>query len=177
MSLKEESYRRQGQDLKDRLSKLKPLNVPKRLVRPETEVIGLSTPEMSEKRDISKEESPSVENVSKRVSQLRQEIAKALVSKDVVDLSIKNRDKALDAVELSSVDQFSLVGQILRDRKLEQETEKLRMEVVRLLASKKPGGLVDSDFCRFPSPGQIFFLKLLSNMGNCIAAEKQLLHS
>ena len=153
MSLKEESYRRQGQELKDRLAKLKPLNGPKRLVRQETEAVGLSTPEMSEKRDISKEESPSVDNISKRVLQLRQEIARALVSKDVVDLSHKNRERVTTDDELPSVDQFSLVGHILRDKKLGLDTEKLRMEVVRLLASKKPGGLVDADFCRFPSPG------------------------
>jgi len=161
MSLKQEAYRKQGEDLKNRLAKLKPLNGPKRLVRPEAEAVGLLTPEMSEKRDISKEESASIDDVTKRVAHLRQKIGEALVSKAVVDLSNKNRATLPDAdaggAELSTVDQFSLAGQILRDKKLEQETEKLRMEVVRLMASRKPGGQVDSDLCRFPSPGKTGF--------------------
>ena len=156
MSLKEESYRKQGEDLKRRLAKLKPLSAPKTLVRPQPESVGLSTPEMSEKRDISKEETPSIDDVSKRVSQLRQRIGEALVSKDVVELSNKHRVHvaASGDVEQSSFDQFSGFGQILRDKKLEQETDRLRMEVVRLIASRKPGGQIDSDFCRFPSPGK-----------------------
>ena len=157
MSLKEESYRKQGQDLKRRLAKLKPLSAPKRLVRhPEAESVGLSTPEMSEKRDISKEETPSIDDVSKRVSQLRQKIGEALVSTDVVELSNKHRARvdASGDIEHPYFDQFSSFGQILRDKKLEQETDRLRMEVVRLIASRKPGGQIDSDFCRFPSPGK-----------------------
>ena len=159
MSLKEENYRRQGEDLRSRLAKLKPLSGPKRLVRQEVEAVGLSTPEMSEKRDISKEESPSIDDVSKRVTNLRQKISEALVSKSVVNLSSKSRvsDEIANVdvgVDHGSVDQM-MVSQILRDKRLEQETERLRMEVVRLMASRKPGGQVDSDLCRFPSPGEI----------------------
>jgi hypothetical protein len=73
--------------LKNRLAKLKPLTAPKKLVRRDAEAVGLSTPEMSEKRDISKEETASIDDVSKRVVQLRQKIGEALVSKDIVDLS------------------------------------------------------------------------------------------
>jgi len=137
-------------EIDSRLAKLKPLSAPKRLVRPqaETSTVGLSTPEMSEKRDISKEETPSIDDISKRVFQLRQKVGEALVSKDVVELSnMKNRSD----ISGENVDHF--VGDILREKKFEQESDRLRMEVVRLIASRKPGGQIDSDFCRFPSPG------------------------
>ena len=156
MSLKAENYQRQGDDLRHRLAKLKPLSGPKRLVRQEVESVGLSTPEMSEKRDISKEESPSIDDVTKRVTNLRQKINEALVSKSVVNVSSKSRvsfDSANADADHGSVDQ-TVVTQILRDKRLEQETDRLRMEVVRLMASRKPGGQVDSDLCRFPSPGE-----------------------
>ncbi len=109
---------------------------------------------MSEKRDISKEETPSIDDISKRVLQLRQKVVEALLSKDVVDLSkMKNRS---DISAGENVDHF--VGDILREKKFEQESDRLRMEVVRLIASRKPGGQIDSDFCRFPSPGNNFFI-------------------
>ena len=140
--------------MKNRLAKLKPLSAPKRLIRSIGAEPSLSTPEMSEKRDISKEETPSVDDVSKRVSQLRQKIGEALVSQDVVQLSSTNKHRT-NVDTTCAVDHNNMcVGQILRDKKFELESEKLRMEVVRLIASRKPGGQIDSDFCRFPSPGK-----------------------
>ena len=35
---------------------------------------------------------------------------------------------------------------------LQKDTEHLRLEVARLLASKKPGGQVEADFAQFPTP-------------------------
>jgi hypothetical protein len=60
-----------------------------------------------------------------------------------------------------------VISDFLRDKKLEQETDRLRLEVVRLIASKKPGGQIDSDFCRFPSTGQflIFTLQIIAIVG------------
>ena len=140
--------------MKNRLAKLKPLSAPKRLIRPSAEAT-LSTPEMSEKRDISKEETPSLDDVSKRVSQLSQKIGEALVSKDVIELSSTNKHRT-NVDTTCAVDHNNMcVGQILRDKKFEQESERLRMEVIRLIASRKPGGQIDTDFCRFPSPGKI----------------------
>ncbi len=47
-----------------------------------------------------------------------------------------------------------LMAQTLRSKKLEIEGEKLKMEIVRLIAARKPGGQIEADFCKFPSKGR-----------------------
>ena len=37
-------------------------------------------------------------------------------------------------------------------KQIKDEAEQLRIEVARLIASRKPGGQVEADFCKFPSP-------------------------
>ena len=164
--VKEESYRRQGEELRNRLAKMKPLIVPKKLVRGisanvranEGQVVSPESP-ASEKRDISKEDTPSLDELIRKVGNLRQKIDTALVSVNVIDLSdksnksvIKQRKEDVDLMSLAGSGRKDLVLKQLREKQLKDEAEQLRLEVVRLLASRKPGGLVDADFCKFPSP-------------------------
>ena len=39
----------------------------------------------------------------------------------------------------------------VRDRSLQTEAERLRLDVARFVASKRLGGEVEADFCKFPS--------------------------
>ena len=45
-----------------------------------------------------------------------------------------------------------LIIRSLQEKQIKDEAEQLRLEVARLIASRKPGGLVEADFCKFPSP-------------------------
>ena len=156
LSAKEECYRRQGEDLKRRLTKMKPLIVPRKLVRGVD--IGTSTvsPESpaSEKRDISKEETPSLDELIRKVGNLRQKIDTALVSASVIDLSNKHNKRAdgVDLMATAGSARKDLILKSLRDKQIKDEFEQLRLEVARLIASRKPGGQVEADFCKFPTP-------------------------
>ena len=157
LSAKEECYRRQGEDMKRRLSKMTPLVIPKKLVRGVETVPLTVTPESPacEKRDISKEETPSLDELIRKVGNLRQKIDTALVSASVVDLSNKNpkgQDKGIDLMATAGSARKDLIIKSLREKQLKDETEQLRLEVARLIASRKPGGQVDADFCKFPTP-------------------------
>ena len=157
LSAKEECYRRQGEDLKRRLSKMTPLVIPKTLVRGVDTTSVNVTPESPacEKRDISKEETPSLDELIRKVGNLRQKIDTALVSASVVDLSKKNKklpDKGIDLMTTAGSARKDLIIKALREKQLKDETEQLRLEIARLIASRKPGGQVDADFCKFPTP-------------------------
>merc|ERR1711974_322097 len=45
-----------------------------------------------------------------------------------------------------------LVVRAVRDKSLREESERLRLDVARFMASKRVGGEVEADFCKFPSP-------------------------
>ena len=157
LSAKEECYRRQGEDMKQRLAKMTPLVVPKKLVRGVDIAPSAMSPESPacEKRDISKEETPSLDELIRKVGNLRQKIDTALVSASVVDLSskqAKNRDKGIDLMATAGSSRKDLIIKALREKQLKDEFEQLRIESARLIASRKPGGQVDADFCKFPTP-------------------------
>jgi len=78
-----------------------------------------------------------------------------LVSASVVDLSKKNQklpDKGIDLMTTAGSARKDLIIKALREKQLKDETEQLRLEIARLIASRKPGGQVDADFCKFPTP-------------------------
>lgn len=188
LDLKEKSYRRQGEELQQRMAKLKPIVVPKKLTRLQvccyftldlkkkfdiqfintlktflfhTQVQEndnhTPTPETCEKRDISKEETPTADILSKKVALLQQKVVENLIAKNVVELS-RRKIHCETAGTTTDVDaprpSDQLMAQSLRSKKLEIEGEKLKMEIVRLIASKKPGGQIEADFCKFPSKGK-----------------------
>jgi len=118
------------------------------------------TPEACEKRDISKEETPTVDILSRKVSILQQKVVENLIANNVVELSRRKivSESSGHSVEIDSPrPSDQLMAQTLRSKKLEMEGEKLKMEIVRLIASKKPGGQIEADFCKFPSKGKGFF--------------------
>ena len=78
-SLREESYRRKGEALHARLAKMKPIIVPSKIQE-------IQSPN-GEKKDVSKEDVTSVDDLAKKVNNLRNRINSAMTSKNVVDLS------------------------------------------------------------------------------------------
>jgi len=143
--------------MKRRLAKMKPLIVPKKLVRGLDFGPTTVSPESpaSEKRDISKEETPNLDELIRKVGNLRHKIDTALVSASVIDLSNRHKNKRQDGIDImatAGAPRKDLVIKYLRDKQIRDEAEQLRLEVARLIASRKPGGQVDADFCKFPSP-------------------------
>ena len=72
-------FRRKGEELKQKLAKMKPIIVPS------ASCIEIKSP-IQEKKDMSKEDVASLDDLSKRLTGLRNKINKAMVSKSVVDL-------------------------------------------------------------------------------------------
>ena len=156
LSTKEECYRRQGEELKRRLSRMKPLIIPKKMVRGLDVAPSTISPESPacEKRDISKEETPSLDELIRKVGNLRQKIDTALTSASVVKLSDRHTNKAegVDPMATAGSARKDLIIRSLQEKQIKDEAEQLRLEVARLIASRKPGGQVEADFCKFPSP-------------------------
>lgn len=111
VTMKENSHRVQGEEMRRRLANMKPLQVPKKL---------LPASPGTEKADESKEDkSPDIAELMKRATVLRSEINKTLLSPKVVDLRKKGSIEAVSA----------LVHQQAKHQKLKQEAEKLQLEV------------------------------------------------
>ena len=145
LSIKEASYRRKSEQMQMRLARMKPITVPQRL----------TLPSPTEKRDASKEDTPTLEDLNRRLGSLKQRVDSALASANVIDLSDKSKQqKQVADVSGNFADtaRKDLITQAIRDKSLKVESEKLRLEVARFLASRRPGGEVEADFCKFPSP-------------------------
>ncbi len=132
-ALKEESYRRKGEEMRQRLLKMKPLTVPS-MARIQNKVAE----DKKEKADASKEDVPSMSELSHKVQALQARIKDALAKKEVVDLGNKSKT----ASETNALEKLEL----------RRETDRLRLEIARLVASRKPGGIVQADFTQFPTP-------------------------
>ena len=146
-SLREESYRRQGQALQQRLAKMKPIVVPSK------SSLEAQSPN-GEKKDFSKEDLTSVDELAKKVSHLRTRINSAITSKNVVDLT--SGGNATKVKESDEIPAFTPTTKQMDSKmlayELQKDTEHLKLEVARLVASKKPGGQVEADFAQFPTP-------------------------
>ena len=141
-SLREESYRRKGEALHARLAKMKPIRVP-------TKIQEIQSPN-GEKKDVSKEDVTTVDDLAKKVNNLRNRINSAMTSKNVVDLS---QPMVKPTTEIPAFTPMTKnVDEKMLAFELQKDTEHLRLEVARLLASKKPGGQVEADFAQFPTP-------------------------
>ena len=135
---------------------MKPLIIPKKMVRGLDVAPSTISPESPacEKRDISKEETPSLDELIRKVGNLRQKIDTALTSASVVNLSDRHTNKAegVDPMATAGSARKDLIIRSLQEKQIKDEAEQLRLEVARLIASRKPGGQVEADFCKFPSP-------------------------
>lgn len=131
-AMREKSYVKETNDLNQRMSKLKPLTVPK-LFMP-----------AQEKCDDSKDDIPEIAALMKRAEKLRSEVNSALTTPKVINLS--NRHAVPDA-EIMAL----MLAQRAKQEKLKQEAEQLQLDVARLRAAKKFGGQVKADWTDFPS--------------------------
>ncbi len=145
-SLRQDSYRRQGQELQQRLAKMKPIVVPTKTN------LEVQSPN-GEKKDFSKEDLASVDDLAKKVSKLRNRINIAITSKSVLDLSSRQvlAKKSPEILAFTPTTSKPMDPHMLAYQ-LQKDTEHLRLEVARLLASKRPGGQVEADFAQFPTP-------------------------
>jgi len=184
LSIKEESYRRRSEEMRKRLARMKPITVPKRIVGAASGGVNslaassekanaptasvpllekmVSSP--TEKRDISKEETPSLDDLCRRLSTFKTKVDYALTSTKVVDLTARSKStkEQVDLITCSGGDAVDydmaagsgrkdLIARAVRDKSLQAEAEKLRLDVARFMASKTLGGEVEADFCKFPS--------------------------
>jgi hypothetical protein len=126
---------------------MRPLTVPN--LRP----AEVGSPTSSEKKDMSKEDVASVDDLSRKVIGLRSKINRALTSLKVIDL---NQPQIQNQQQQSEIPAFiptsNLINRGLQEREFQRETEQLRLEVARLVASKKAGGQIEADFANFPTP-------------------------
>lgn len=87
----------------------------------------------------------------------------ALTSTKVVDLTARSKStkEQVDMIVASGGDTVDydgcgggrkdLIARAVRDKGLKAEAERLRLDVARFVASKRLGGEVEADFCKFPS--------------------------
>ncbi|CAB4059694.1 DCTN1 [Lepeophtheirus salmonis] len=153
ITLKEMSYVRQGEDLRHRMLKLKPIILPKKKHHFEEEYV-------EEKKDLSKDDiennleqqktitaaDNSITDLVKRVKNLRNEVNSALLSPmEVIDLQAK--PYTCEKTQL-----LHLAERRIREKKLRRAVEELSLRVAKLTASRYPGGEVSTDLnVTFPS--------------------------
>ncbi len=154
VTLKENSYRQQGDDMKQRMAKMKPLRLPKRSL---AAAAAAATPSGDEKQDLSKEaesvaaaaaganSSAEVIELMKRANHLKTALDNALLSSSSVPVDLKKRTCSEEAAA-------ALLTRRTKQRLLEEEAARLQLEVARLKAARVPGGQVQADICTFPSP-------------------------
>ena len=73
------SFRRKGEELKQKMARMKPIIVPS------ASRIEINSP-TQEKKDVSKEDVDTLDDLSKRLAVLRARINKAMTSKNIVNL-------------------------------------------------------------------------------------------
>merc|ERR1740128_703081 len=131
-SLQHSKARLQGQDIRERLAKLKPIKIPKK-------TIG----ELSEKTDKGKESASELGDLMRRCNTARSDLFSLLCSQSVVDLSRPpgtslKTDKGVQEREL-------------REAALRSEVDKLSLKTAKLMTGKLDGGTVSSSFGSFAS--------------------------
>jgi hypothetical protein len=139
VTLKENSYKQKGEEMMERMAKMKPLRIPRR-----TTISDTDTKEGEEKQDKSKDES-EILDLMRRANHLKSAINNNLVSASSVTVDLKKKTCSQDAA-------CSLLSRRSRQTRLAEEASRLQLEVARLKASRVPGGEVSADLCNFPSP-------------------------
>jgi len=131
-SLQHSKARLQGQDIRERLAKLKPIKIPKK-------TIG----EISEKTDKGKESASELGDLMRRCNTARSDLFSLLCSQSVVDLS---RPPGTNLKTNKGVQEREL-----REAALRNEVDKLSLETAKLMTGKLDGGTVSSSFGSFAS--------------------------
>ena len=132
--------------MRQKMAKMKPIVVPSGAS------IDIKSP-TQEKKDVSKDDVASLNDLSRRLTGLRNKINKAMISSQVVDLNQLTVANMADSKEVPAFTPTSKsVNKYLVERELERETDELKLDIARLVASRKPGGQVEADFAQFPTP-------------------------
>ena len=141
IAIREERARQQGQELKAKLAKMKPIIVPKKdFVQSPTH----------EKKDASKDDQVDARDLSKRLNVLKEKLNKALMdSASVTDLS---QPLKVDTEIPGFTPTTKHVNKPWVERELQKETELLKEDISNLIWSRKPGGKIQADFREFPTP-------------------------
>ena len=140
LTLKESSYKNECDELQRRMSKLRPIVLPKKnlYAAPSRE----SGEEKSDPtKEVESERARDLHALMRRAQALRDEINATLLSPPMVDLG---RRSGPDAASL-------LLRRRARQRQLLREAEQLELEVARLKASRRLGGQVETGMASFPS--------------------------
>ena len=138
LTLKESSYKNECDELQRRMSKLKPIVLPKK------NLYAVDTTK-DEKTDATKEEAAGTSGdlaaLMRRAQALRDQINLTLLTPPLVDL---RKRSGPDAASL-------LLRRRARQQQLLREAEQLELEVKRLRASRRLGGQVEAALATFPS--------------------------
>ncbi len=145
MAMQEGAYAREYDDMRRRLAKMKPIDLPKSKCSALDSQGEEEEDEGREKSDKPKEEElPELLSLMRRARSLRGEVNAELVGPKVVRLE----EKRTTAKEATVAE---LVGRRARREGLERRAEELEADVARLKASRRAGGRVEADMASFPS--------------------------
>ena len=142
-SLQGSLARREVEQLRHRLAVLAPIRLPAKTV-----VAG-------EKQDRGKEAGPDLGELMARCNKARQELYTLMAAHTVVDIT---RNKGGGSNSGPSIKDINM--RKLKEAELRKEVEQLQVEIVRLLASRKPGYKAESSFGTFVSRD---YAKILNN--------------
>lgn len=137
LTLKESSYKNECEEMRQKLSKLRPIVLPKMNLY----AGAVNEEEKADKSKDDEDAAPDLLELMKRAQKLKAEINRAMLSPVVVDLRKRSGPDALS----------SLMQRKNRQTRLLEEAERLQLEVARLKASRRLGGEVESSFATFPS--------------------------
>ena len=138
-------FRRKGEEMKQKLAKMKPIIVPS------SSYINAKSP-TQEKKDVSKEDVATVDELSKKLSGLRNKINKAMTSPSVIDLKQTPHPSEYSSEIPAFTPTTKVPQRKLVEKELQLETEALKMEIARLISARQPGGQIQADFAEFPTP-------------------------
>ena len=130
--------------MRQKLAKMTPIIVPSSSY--------VETKLMEEKKDVSKEDVATIDDLSKRLSGLRNKINKTLTSASVVDLNQTPHPTGQPQEIPAFVPTTKVPQRKLIEKELSLETESLKLEIARMIAGRKPGGQISADFAQFPTP-------------------------
>lgn len=129
--------------MRQKMIKMKPICLP----RPQQ----MSSP-TQEKKDKSKDDVTTLEDLNKRLGQLRNKINTALTSTKIIDLNNPKQGQSDDNEVPAFVATSKVANRALMEKQLRHETEEITNEITQLMASRTPGGQIKADFTQFPSP-------------------------
>lgn len=144
---KQDNHRLQADRMKEKMTKLPPLKVPK---KPAIFCRSVARVKKGQTADDSLDKTEIV-NLTRETSKLLMEVNVLSACPRVVDIS--KRKPGVEPVSDSSNPARELVAKTAKLTLLEKKTQELQVQVTNLLAANRTGGQVRTDFSTFPTPG------------------------